>query len=329
MADYDNRALELVEQGKTHREISEILSISMKQVNHGIYRARKALKIHYPDKRTYTEDDVDNFFSQIVGLQAAAEKLNTRQVKASVIINDDKPIGVVKTGDWHVGAVGTDYNLLKEDIQKIKETDGLYAVGAGDYKDNYKPGTPMAGMFEQIIQPGMQDMVVCSLMEELTEKMLVLVRGCHDSWDKKTGDTDFLETLCAITGAVNLWHGGEIKLTVGQQPYLWRIRHKYKYTSSLNFENAMRRIMEVQGPSDVASEAHFHNAYIMDRHTMGEYRVLMRSGSYKVWDEYGQQIAGYKGKPSCPMVIFYPDRRKMIPVRDMDAGIDILKGLRK
>lgn len=154
------------------------------------------------------------------------------------------------------------------------------------------------------------------------------VHNCHDHWDLKENNTDFVSTICERTGAVNLWHGGKLNIHLGTEEYVWQCRHKFKYQSSLNYENAMRRLMEIKGPCDVAAEAHYHEPFVMQRPIMGKNRILIRSGSFKVWDDYGQKLAGYKGIPGIPLVILFPDRHKMIPFFDLEEGIKYLKLLR-
>lgn len=331
MAAHDDEALRLFEAGGlSYEQIRERLGLSTtKQVNHAINRARKARAVEYEDKREYTEEDVDNFIASMIDLQEKKEKLSTRQTKASIRLNGDKPVGVAFWGDWHIGAAGVDYKLFEQDLAKIRDTEGLYFIGAGDYKDNYVTGIAPGAQYEQIIQPGMQDMAVKRYLEQVTDKCLALVRGCHEDWAKKLTDVDFMEFLCHETGSINLWHGGELTIKVGDQSYLWRCRHKYKYQSSLNLENAMRRINEIQGPCDVAAEAHLHNGYIMQRHLMGQYRIMLRTGSYKVMDEFGQKLAGYEGLPAVPVVIMFPDRHQMIGELHLDRAIEILNSLRR
>lgn len=328
MAEHDVEVMRLRGKGKTYYEIAQELGITEKQVNHAVNRTRKKEKIEYEDKKEYTREDVTDFIETLIKLQEKHERINTRQVKASIRLNDDKPIGVAYTGDWHVGGIGVDYRLLEQDLRKIRDTEGLYFIGAGDYKDNYVTGVHPGSQYEQIMQPGMQDLAVKHYMEQVADKCLALVCGCHDSWDKRNVDKDFIETLCEITDSINLWHGGEVNIKVGDQSYLWRCRHKYKYQSSLNLENAMRRINEIQGPCDVAAEAHLHNGYVMKRNLMGEYRVMLRCGTYKIWDEFGQKIAGYKGHPAVPVVIMFPDKHMMIEELFLDNAIKILGALR-
>lgn len=329
MASHDADVMRMRAEGKTYAEIAATMGITEKAVNHAIDRTRKKQRIEYEDKKAYTDADVSDYIAAMINLQASRERIDTKQVKATIRLNEDKPIGVAYWGDWHLGASGVNYQQFAEDVSKMRDTEGLYFIGAGDYKDNYVTGVHPGSQFEQMIQPGMQDVTVKYYMGQVAEKCLALIRGCHDDWDKKMGDRDFLETLCEITDSVNLWHGGELTIKLGDECYFWRCRHRYKYQSSLNLENAMRRIMEIQGPCDVAAEAHLHNGYVMKRHMMGEYRVMLRSGTYKVWDEFGQKIAGYKGKPSVPVVVMFPGRHTMLEELFLDDAIEILKGLRK
>lgn len=329
MATHDAEVMQMRGEGMAYAEIAAMLGITEKQVNHAVDRTRKKQRIEYEDKKEYTDLDVSDYITTMIDLQARREKIDTKQVKANIRLNEDKPIGVAYWGDWHLGAAGVNYQMFDEDVRKIRDTEGLYFIGAGDYKDNYITGTHPGAQFEQIIQPGMQDLTVKHYMAQVADKCLALIRGCHDDWDKKSTDKDFIENLCYVTDAVNLWHGGELNIKLGDEQYYWRCRHKYKYQSSLNLENAMRRIMEIQGPCDVAAEAHLHNGYVMKRHMMGEYRVMLRGGTYKIWDEFGQKIAGYKGKPSVPVVIMFPGRHTMLEELFLDDAIEILKGLRK
>ncbi|MGI5927931.1 MAG: hypothetical protein ACOX8A_12285, partial [Thermacetogeniaceae bacterium] len=142
MAAHDEEALRLFEdEGLSYEQIRGRLSLrTTKQVNHALLRARKARAVEYEDKREFTEEDVDNFIASMIDLQDKSEKLNTRQTQASIRLNGDKPVGVAYWGDWHIGAAGVDYKLFEQDLRKIRDTEGLYFIGAGDYKDNFVTG---------------------------------------------------------------------------------------------------------------------------------------------------------------------------------------------
>ena len=327
MAAHDDTVIELREQGKTYAEIASMLGITEKQVNHAIDRKRKKKnKIEFEDMKEYSEEDIESFIQATIELQEKRDKLNTKQTKVNICLDESKPVAVAFWGDWHIGGVGTDHKRFEQDLRKIRDTEGLYFIGSGDYKDNYITHVHPGSQYEQIIQPGMQDIAVQHYIKQVKEKSLALIRGCHDDWDMKGVNRDFVDELCTITMSPNLWHGGEVNIKLGDTSYLWRCRHKFPFQSSLNLENAMRRINEFQGPCDVAMEGHLHNAYFIKRHLMGEYRVMGRTGTYKVWDEYGQKLAGYKGKYGIPVVIMHPKKNMMVEF--LDNAIPILEGLR-
>lgn len=288
----------------------------------------KTQRIDFVDKRSYTEEDVERYYEAVKHLQKQQEALNTKQVTATIKLNETKPIGIAFWGDWHEGNIGTDYDFLDEDTKIIAETDGLYWGGMGDYKDNYITDAPKGGQFGQLIQPGMQDIAVEHRMKKVAHNNLWLIRGCHDDWDKRNGDRDFIESLCKITGGVNLWHGGTIYIELGKQKYCIKARHKFKFESGLNVENSMRRMFDMQGEYDAAVSAHLHFGFYMDRPLGGAHRILAKSGGYKKWDEHGQKLAGYMAENNIPTVILFPYEKRMLVMYLRDA-VFTLNALRK
>lgn len=286
-------------------------------------------KVTFEDMRQLSEGDVQYFIDAMLALQEAQDALDTKQVTATVQIDDDKPIGIAFWADWHIGGKGVDYDLFQSDLEAIKACDGLYVIGVGDYKDNYLSYGPAGAQYEQIIQPGMQDVIVLHYWEQVKDKVLALVMGCHDSWDKKMSDRDFIAACAQVANAINLWHGGMLTIKLGKQVYTGHIRHKYKYESSLNTTNAQRRLMEIYGPVDFACLAHLHNPEIGQRNLMGAMRWFLRSGSYKIWDEFGQKIGGFKGMPGVPVLILYPNQKRIDGFIDLQTGIDALNFARQ
>ena len=326
ITDDEVRRLKDVE-GMTIAEIEKATGFTTAKVKHALRRARIKGNIEFEDMLSYTEENVEEFIDAMRHMQRVKNKLNIKQVKACIRLNETKPFGIAYSGDWHIGADGSDYDLLDNDLRMIRDTEGLYMIGQGDYRENAIKH--QGSNFGEIIQPGMQDKIVVKYMTDLADKALALIQGCHDTWEATQTDRSLMETLCNVAQAVHLWHGGEITIKVEQEEYLLKCRHKYRFQSSLNPENAMRRLMEVFGPCDVASEAHLHNPYTIMRHLMGQYRVMLRSGSVKVWDSYGQQGGFGKGKPGVPVVIFYPNEHRMMNFTHLRDGVDVLNALRK
>jgi hypothetical protein len=167
-------------------------------------------------------------------------------------------------------------------------------------------------------------------MTELKNKALALIRGCHDDWDKRSNNIDFVQNLCSkeVADCVNLWHGGEINIQLGQEVYKINARHKSAGNSQLNTTNAQRRLLDEKGIADVFAVAHLHYPDLQQIKRHGRDVVYIRSGSYKIYDEYGQKLNGYEGKEGVPLIIYFPDHHETIPFKDLQRGIDYLQFLR-
>jgi hypothetical protein len=57
---------------------------------------------------------------------------------------------------------------------------------------------------------------------------------------------------------------------------------------------------------------------------MGLDMVYCRSGSYKVYDEFDEKLAGYEGQHGIPTVILFPDRHEMVPFKSLDRAVEVL-----
>lgn len=285
-------------------------------------------KVTFEDKKEPVPEDVDAYFEQLIAINDAAMKLETKQNKANICIDESKPIGIAYWGDWHVGGKGIDYRQLDADADTIAQTDGLYVIGMGDYKENASALVHQQSTQENIATTDMQDKVVLRIFERTKEKHIVTIRGCHDDWDKRNANKDFVQALCDITGAVNLWHGGIINLTVDNQEYRIGARHKYKFESSLNTTNTQRNFINDFGVCDVVAVAHKHYCEVYDTRKQKQDTIHLRSGSYKLYDEFGQKLAGYEGMYGIPIVILFPDKHLALPFRDFQTGLEMLKALR-
>ena len=285
-------------------------------------------KITFEDKKEPTPEDIDAYYELFKQTNAAIMQTESKQTKATISVDDDKPIAIAFWGDWHVGCKGVEYGLLDQDVETIASADGLYVIGMGDYKDNASALVHPQSTQENIATTDMQDKIVHRMFEKTKEKHIVTIRGCHDDWDKRNANKDFVQSLCEITGAINLWHGGIINLTVGEVEYRIGARHKYKFESSLNTTNTQRNFTNEYGHCDVVAVAHKHFAEMQHCRKQCEETVFLRSGSYKRYDEFGQKLAGYEGMYGVPVVIFFPDRKEMLPVRDLRLAVKILESLR-
>jgi hypothetical protein len=332
MEDYFPRAKELRQQGLSYNQIAEKLNIPTKTIQSRFKRdelREKAGLVSYKDKKPEpTPENIIDYYDKLKQLDKSIEAMDTKQTKMTVKIDSDKPIGIAFTGDWHTGEHGVDYAQMDSDRELIIETEGLYSIGTGDYKGNYKPTKHPSGTFTQIASPSMQDLLVKEFFTQYKGTILAAITGCHDQWDFAISGRDFMSEMCQIAKCVNLWHGGGINIELGNQIYKIRARHKYKGESDLNTTNSQRRLLDAFGPCDVICVAHKHYPDMQQLDRMEQKVIYLRSGSYKIYDEFGQQLGGYKGKIGVPVVVLFPSEKKIVPFRELRDGITFLKAVR-
>lgn len=248
-------------------------------------------------------------------------------------IDDDRPIGIVATGDWHIGNKGVDYAALRSAIDAVSAADGVYVVGTGDYYDNYKAGNGRmaTGIYESVVPlPGSQEKSAEYLLEKLRGKILALVSGCHIDWSYQSGGETALERLCKSTDTISLGHGGMLHVEFGGVEYEIGVRHRYGGASMKAFYDFTDKYPLGSDP-DVVILGHFHINLIAQERRRGKIRTYVRSGGWKVDDDYGQKLAGYSGEPGMPLVILYPHSKSVHPWHgeSLEDGLEYLRLLRE
>jgi hypothetical protein len=337
---WKSKASELALKGNSPADIRDIIN---KEYNLTLnyHNVRNYLRVHmqpdikagieYIDKRpTPTANDVTEYWEKLKELNQSIDNMDTKQTKTTIRISGSKPIGICHWGDWHLGSQGITYESFERDKRDLLSVDGAYFIGMGDYKENQKPTLIASGTHEQIATTDLQDKLVMQFMTELKDKALALVRGCHDDWDKRVNNYDFVAHLCSknVADCVNLWHGGEINIKLCNEEYKINARHKSAGNSQLNTTNAQRRLLDEKGIADVFAVAHLHYPDLHQTNRHGRDVTYVRSGSYKKYDEYGQKLNGYSGKEGVPLLVYLPDRHEVIPFKNLQRGLEYLSIIR-
>jgi len=325
--------MELKKKGLTIEQIAEELTRQYNElftydaVRNRMRRTRKR-NIEFHDRKN-VGNSIEEYLEHLIKYQEEQQKFDDRQTSVTIDIDDDKPIGIVFTGDWHVGGLYTAHKEMVRDFKTMRDTDGLYNITMGDYADNYNQNTHKGGMYEQIENPDRQkELILYFFTKFLGEKNLAVLKGNHDNWSYRETGEDFVKYIAREIESPYLWYGGEINIRLGNQVYKIIARHSYIGNSALNTTNSQRRLFdETQG--DVIALGHLHYNESHAKTKAGKDTVWIRSGTYKITDDYTQWAVGAKGDIRQPMVILFPDKKKIIDFRDMYDGIPYLNMLRK
>lgn len=277
-----------------------------------------------------TEDEYERFFEILEDAETVKRLLTPHLKTTTFVAPDDKPIGIVFTGDWHLGAGGVDVARLRSDLEAIRAADGCYAVGMGDWLEGVTLDVKAAGsLFSgSVNDPNWQEVYVLSRARLLEGKWLAILSGNHDEMVGRRTGIRRMDQLASTLGAPHFGEGGgTIVCHVGEQVYRLGVKHNHA-GKALNTSNAQRRYWD-EAPEwenhDLVCLAHLH---FNDLHTVsrkGGRVVYLRSGTYKVADSYARRL-GYESEIGTPLVVLYPDRKQIVPWRgdDFREGLEYL-----
>jgi predicted phosphodiesterase len=289
-----------------------------------LFRAKKSNGISFADQKNAEVHDPRELIRIVNQLQEEVQKRDDRQTSITVNIDGDKPIGIAFTGDWHVGGLYTDHVQMEKDFELIRDTEGLYNVVMGDYADNYITRSHAGGSFEQVITADKQKVMCEYYFDILAANNLAVIKGNHDYWSSKETGEDWVAYIARKIDRPYLWYGGEINLRLGDQVYKIHAHHTYQYNSSINTTNSQRNLFNATH-ADVIALGHLHWNEVHAKRAGGKETVWMRTGSYKRTDDYTQYLGGFRGDERVPMVILYPDRKKVLGFQSIYDGVKMLK----
>jgi hypothetical protein len=201
----------------------------------------------------------------------------------------------------------------------------------GDYIENTKAQSKAANALYDAAFPSPREQLryVADRLGVCAGKWIALCQGNHDAWDGRHAGIDRLPDLAAKLGAEYFTEGGGAVLaTVGAERYALVCRHNTAGNSRINTTNPQRRLYDDfaaldNGNPDAICIAHFHHNDLHQPTRKGRPVVYIRSGTYKTRDGYAQR-GGFLPEYGAPLLILYPDKRKVIPFR----GDHWLDGLR-
>ena len=257
----------------------------------------------------------------------AAEQARLRQAAHkqypvyTVQIPERLPILLVWTADQHLLDAGTDHDAWDADVAIWTSTPGIYIIAGGDWANWFSPAVLPRAMPANTVPSDFTEPVIRRQIEKLHGKerrILAGVVGNHDEFPGVAGWHP-IDRIYQDLGIPNLGPGGRVYLRLGDETYQIEARHSFNYNSSLNDTNSMRRIWEQAGCPDIVFTAHLHRATLHTPVIDGRDTVWARNGSYKQDDQYARSrnfVHTRPSPPDQPGVILFPDRHKMLAMRN-------------
>lgn len=233
-------------------------------------------------------------------------------------------------GDLHIGSQYTKIDKITEDFKKFKDTTGLLLSHVGDGTDNFLANHHPVGLYEQMVSPQNARRVWRHLWNGVADKTLFMISGCHDLFSKQQADMDMVEEFAELYKLKYLGSGGKVFLNLAGIVYNIFAKHKSRWNSGENaFHACLKNILNEFSDADICCIAHNHISAIGEQEVQGRMRVLVRSGTYKPYDQFAKKIGFTKTDYGCwiPGVLLNTQKKEWRTVNSIDDGLKQLKVL--
>lgn len=291
-----------------------------------------ASSVEFKNLKRWETEDIEKLFDILQASQEQQRKIDSEQTVADVAIRTkSKYIAITVFSDLHLENVNTDLGQVRGDFNIVRNNPDFYAGFNGDLIDNFAAGPHADGVIEAVVAPAKARMMAGKLFETIKGKLLWVVLGCHDAWDKNHADYDLPQHIARKLGVPYLGHGGDINLKVNGIDYFIHSRHKFSGSSGvLNGTNCCKKVLTQIDPKfDIVSISHNHFSEIRLEHYLGKQRCYLRTGSYKREDRYSKML-GFRTNEfniQIPVVLLNTETKEMKVVSGIQNAAEMLKAL--
>lgn len=231
--------------------------------------------------------------------------------------------------DLHIGAAGCDMEALAEHLTYLKEY-GVSTVLVGDLGDFFSPDKHPEGMLGDVIPPDDQMLLLRRFMQEYKDNILAVVQdSSHPDWVRQSSGIEPYRWMSEDLGIPLLNNGATIDLTVNNQRYSVGCYHEIaRYNSSFNRTHALKRMRELDHPTDVVIGAHRHIGAIEKAVHQDDKPTFVQLGTFKVKDGFGTR----RGMVPSPQIffptLFFDGRKHNIEaVENLEAAEEMIEAL--
>ena len=293
---------------------------------------RSACKVNdlppvYTEVKSASWEEHIRVFREMDALTARQQKVPS---EITINIDTQKPIGIAFDCDWHLGAFGVDYESFERNIGMICNEEGLLDYVGGDTHENMIQPSKMGSSHNQIPIPNQKALVWLTIKKlQKTNSLLAIGTGNHDYFSALMEGEDWMAELARRIKTVYTKHGGMIYLKVGDMIYpIWRM-HKGRFNSSFNLTHSPKQHQRLEHPdARIIVVEHQHMAAV-EQYLYNEREcVAIRPGTYSVYSDFAMQNGYWGAHVAVPIVVLYPYEDKIVPFKDLEAGVEFLRAVR-
>lgn len=273
--------------------------------------------------------DPDKLWEEAKKRSERSKSYASQRHQAKIEVPGNLPVGLSFISDQHIGdGKATWFQRLEDDARLIADTPGLYAVLGGDGVDNaikHKASVVGSGS-----KPSDEYRLFEHYLGLFDGSILAGCTGNHDDWTKDLTDLDNMGRLYRENRIFGAPDFVVLECIVGGVSYTVKVRHQYKYNSTLNQTNSIKRMWEQDGDNfDIGVLCHLHEPAMEPFIKHRQVRWAFRPGSYQYTTTYTRRHhASYGSTPTCPTAILFPGEKRIVGFWDVGDAASYLEYLR-
>lgn len=240
-----------------------------------------------------------------------------------ITIPTTKPIELLPIGDIHGGHINCDYAALDRVRKYLSRSKYRRWFGMGDYIETVLPThSPPGAIWTQDMDPGEQiDWFVNYWGESHTPTIHhtttpeFLIKGNHEDRIYKVTGILPVKLMARELGCLYAHNGGYVKINVGEQSYLFYVRHGYGSSQTVHYHLDLvvkkRRVR-----ADVVAIGHMHRLH----HQLydcdlpdGRVHTIhgIRTGGFLRTPDYAEERLYELAQIGCPIIKLWPNKYKI------------------
>jgi len=284
------------------------------------------------------EEPIEDLLKRAMATNERYAEYHHAKAVIDVRVTFPGPYGVVGLPDHHLNNIGTNLVRAFKDAELVASHPHLFAVGIGDWIDNFIVGRLERERRKDIMSHSDSWRLLEHYVAILGPKLIAAISGNHMDWSTEAGGVDIMKKMFADLGLGAIYDTDEVRVRLtspGGRQFMHLARHKYKGNSRFNsMHSIVVHILERWQGEDVIWGGHIHQAghSSLEKQWMGESRVVhgVQLGAYKQIDGYARREHFRPNVPFLtPVTIHDPATGETTFFEDVNKGVKFLELLRR
>jgi hypothetical protein len=232
--------------------------------------------------------------------------------------------------DTHVGSSGVDYDRLFKEAELISSTPDTYLIFVGDLVDQFVLQSMSNIRFHTQMSIPEEWAIARGLLDLVAHKIVVSVAGNHDNWTNALVGIDYFKDVVANASPDALYavHSCSFKLSVGNESWLVKARHKWRGASIHNPTYGIERASQIDRDFDIGVGAHTHvSGLVRQFNNGGQTGFAVLCGSLKEEDEFADRHGFPKANQSATIPLVFTPRGTIITYETVEDASEYMWSL--